>query len=44
MTAADDPAGTEVILTHRLLAPAKLDAHEKGWADILRKLEGHLVG
>jgi uncharacterized protein YndB with AHSA1/START domain len=37
-------AGTEVILTQRLLPPAKLDAHEKGWADILRKLEGHLAG
>ena len=36
--------GTEVILTHRQLPPAKLDEHKKGWADILRKLEGHLVG
>ena len=30
--------GTEVVLTHRQLPPARRDAHRKGWTDILRKL------
>lgn len=31
--------GTEVVLTHRRLPPARRDAHKNGWATILRKLE-----
>jgi uncharacterized protein YndB with AHSA1/START domain len=31
--------GTEVILTHRRLPPARLDAHRGGWTDIVRLLE-----
>jgi uncharacterized protein YndB with AHSA1/START domain len=31
-------SGTELILTHRGLPPARIDAHDKGWTDILRKL------
>ena len=30
--------GTEVVLTHRGLPAAKIDAHRKGWTDIVRKL------
>lgn len=29
--------GTELILTHRGLPPAKVTAHETGWGDIVRK-------
>jgi uncharacterized protein YndB with AHSA1/START domain len=29
---------TELVLTHRRLPPAKVDAHRKGWTDIVRKL------
>lgn len=34
--------GTELVLTHRGLAPAKRDAHQKGWTDIVAKLETEL--
>jgi uncharacterized protein YndB with AHSA1/START domain len=36
--------GTEVVLTHRRLPPARRDAHRNGWSDILRKLEETLSG
>src|SRR5437868_14415590 len=36
--------GTEVVLTHRRLPPARLDSHRKGWTDILGALEGTLAG
>jgi uncharacterized protein YndB with AHSA1/START domain len=29
---------TELVLTHRRLPPDKLDAHRKGWTDIVEKL------
>jgi uncharacterized protein YndB with AHSA1/START domain len=31
-------SSTELVLTHRRLPPAKVDAHRKGWTDIVRKL------
>jgi uncharacterized protein YndB with AHSA1/START domain len=31
--------GTELILTHRRLPPAQVDAHRRGWTDIVRKLD-----
>ena len=31
--------GTELTLTHRRLPPAELDAHRRGWTDIVGKLE-----
>lgn len=35
-------SGTELILTHRRLPVTKVDAHRKGWTDILRSLEERL--
>jgi uncharacterized protein YndB with AHSA1/START domain len=32
-------SGTELTLTHRRLPPAEVDAHRRGWSDIVRKLE-----
>jgi len=34
--------GTELVLTHRRLPATKLDAHRKGWTEILRVLEATL--
>jgi uncharacterized protein YndB with AHSA1/START domain len=31
--------GTELILTHRRLPPTQVDAHRRGWTDIVRKLD-----
>ncbi len=31
--------GTELILTHRRLPPTQVDAHRKGWTDIVKKLD-----
>lgn len=31
--------GTELVLTHRRLPTARVDAHRSGWTDILRRLE-----
>jgi uncharacterized protein YndB with AHSA1/START domain len=36
-------SGTEVILTHRRLPASKVDAHHKGWTDIVRRLGEMLV-
>ena|SRR5947209_14371718 len=36
--------GTELILTHRRLPPAHIEAHRDGWTDILRKLNAALTG
>jgi uncharacterized protein YndB with AHSA1/START domain len=36
-------AGTELILTHRRLPATKVEAHRKGWTDIVRKLEATLA-
>jgi len=36
-------AATELILTHRRLPAAQVDAHRMGWADIVRKL-GEALG
>ena len=36
-------SGTELILTHRRLPPARVDAHRNGWVDILRKLSAALT-
>jgi uncharacterized protein YndB with AHSA1/START domain len=30
---------TELVLTHRRLPPEQVEAHRKGWSDIVRKLE-----
>lgn len=35
---------TELVLTHRRLPPDKVEAHRKGWTDIVAKLEEVLVG
>jgi len=35
--------GTELILTHRRLPPAEVDAHKRGWTDIVRKLAATLT-
>ena len=35
--------GTELILTHRRLAPKAIDAHREGWTDVLRLLEEALT-
>lgn len=35
--------GTELVLTHRRLPAARIDAHRQGWTDILRLLEARLV-
>ena len=35
--------GTELILTHRRLPSAEVDAHKRGWTDIARKLEATLT-
>jgi glutathione S-transferase len=32
-------AGTELVLTHRYLPPAAVEAHRGGWTDILRLLD-----
>ncbi|MGE5142644.1 MAG: SRPBCC domain-containing protein [Acidobacteriota bacterium] len=31
--------GTELVLTHRRLAPKVVEGHRKGWTDILRVLD-----
>ena len=31
--------GTELVLTHRRLAPKAVEAHREGWTDVLRLLE-----
>ncbi len=31
-------AATEIVLTHRRLPPDKVEAHRRGWTDIVRKL------
>lgn len=36
-------AGTELILTHRRLPAAQVNAHREGWTDIIRKL-GEALG
>jgi uncharacterized protein YndB with AHSA1/START domain len=35
--------GTELVLTHRRLAPKAVDAHREGWTDIMRLLDGALT-
>ena len=35
---------TELVLTHRRLPPDKVEAHRKGWTDIVTKLEEVLAG
>lgn len=35
--------GTELVLTHRRLPPAAVEAHRRGWTDILRLLEEALA-
>lgn len=35
---------TELVLTHRRLPPDKVEAHRKGWTDIVAKLEEVLAG
>jgi uncharacterized protein YndB with AHSA1/START domain len=34
---------TELILTHRRLPPTSVDAHRRGWTDIIRQLEATLT-
>jgi len=34
---------TELILTHRGLPEAQIDAHRNGWTDIIRKLDARLT-
>jgi uncharacterized protein YndB with AHSA1/START domain len=36
--------GTELVLTHRRLPEAKMDAHRQGWSTILQHLEAVLHG
>ena len=35
--------GTELVLTHRHLPAGRIDAHRKGWTEIVRKLETMLL-
>jgi uncharacterized protein YndB with AHSA1/START domain len=35
--------GTELMLTHRRLPSSEVDAHKRGWTDIVRKLEAVLT-
>jgi uncharacterized protein YndB with AHSA1/START domain len=35
--------GTELVLTHRRLPAARVDAHRMGWTDIVRRLETELA-
>ena len=35
--------GTELVLTHRRLAPAAVEGHRKGWTDIVRLLDEALT-
>ena len=35
--------GTELILTHRRLAPKAIEAHREGWTDIMRLLDEALT-
>ena len=35
--------GTELVLTHRRLPPERVDAHRRGWTDIVRLLERDLA-
>ena len=35
--------GTELVLTHRRLPPARVDAHRRGWTDIVHLLERELA-
>ena len=35
--------GTELVLTHRRLAPKAVEAHREGWTDILRLLDEALT-
>ena len=35
--------GTELVLTHRRLAPKAVDAHRGGWTDVLRLLDEALT-
>ncbi len=36
-------AGTELVLTHRRLAPAAVEGHRAGWSDIVRLLDEALT-
>jgi glutathione S-transferase len=36
-------AGTELVLTHRRLAPEAVEGHREGWTDILRLLDEALT-
>jgi uncharacterized protein YndB with AHSA1/START domain len=36
-------SGTELVLTHRRLPDARVDAHQQGWTDIVRKLDETLA-
>jgi uncharacterized protein YndB with AHSA1/START domain len=35
--------GTELVLTHRRLAPKAVEGHRKGWTDIVRLLDEALT-
>lgn len=35
----DRGSGTELVLTHRRLAPKAIEGHRKGWTDIVRLLD-----
>ena len=35
--------GTELVLTHRRLAPKEVEAHRKGWTDVVRLLDEALT-
>jgi uncharacterized protein YndB with AHSA1/START domain len=35
--------GTELVLTHRRLPPERVDAHRRGWTDIVRRLGEELT-
>ena len=39
----DRGAGTELVLTHRRLAPTAVEGHRKGWTDIVRLLDEALM-
>jgi uncharacterized protein YndB with AHSA1/START domain len=39
----EEGTGTELILTHRRLPTARVDAHKKGWTEIVQKLGATLA-
>ncbi|HEY8256512.1 MAG TPA: SRPBCC domain-containing protein [Gemmatimonadales bacterium] len=39
----EDGTGTDLVLTHRRLAPTAVEGHRKGWTDVVRLLDEELT-